>query len=63
MSQPTSSMTSPEMLEEAKPNASRLVELLKALEKRFEGDPWHQHILISLTLKAQEIEYFLAEIE
>lgn len=58
---PTSSMTSPEMLEEAKVNAHRLVELLTALENRFDS-AWDKHTLISLTLKAKEIGYFLPSI-
>jgi len=60
MEMPTTAMTSPEMLEEAKVNVFRLVELLTALENRFDG-AWEKHILVSLTLKAKEIEYFLPE--
>lgn len=62
MAQPTLSMTRVEILAEARDNAYRLVELLTALENRA-NSAWHRHILISLTLKAKEIEYFLPEME
>ncbi len=61
MAIPTSSMTSVEMLEEARDIAYRLVDLLTTLEGRVEG-AWPKHIATHLTLKAKEIEYFLPEI-
>lgn len=57
----TTSMTVEEITSEAKENAYRLVELLRALSERHADMPNMHHTAKHIELKAREIEYFLSE--